>query len=160
VNKAKARKTVFDRFMKKVSPEPMSGCWLWTGALEGKGYGCCWNGENITRAHRYSYEQNVGPIPDGLHVLHKCDVMSCVNPDHLFLGTNDDNVRDKIQKGRANSSRPGEKNPCSKLTADDVRFIRSERAAGKVYREIAARLNVSLGAVAKVASGRTWSHTE
>lgn len=83
-----------------IMPEPMSGCWLWTGALGQRGYGDVQNGGRHTTAHRLLFERANGPIPAGMHVLHKCDVRPCCNPDHLFLGTNRDNIIDSMKKGR------------------------------------------------------------
>lgn len=83
-----------------------SGCWLWTGALMGAGYGTTyWSTPTqrgrIISAHRASYQLFVGEVPSGMHVLHRCDVMSCINPAHLFLGTHRENVADMVAKGRA-----------------------------------------------------------
>lgn len=93
------------RFFRYAFPEPNTGCWLWGASLkEGKcgGYGQLKvNGKEVT-AHRVSYMIHKGPIPKGLYVLHTCDVRSCVNPDHLFLGTQKDNIHDMMKKGRAN----------------------------------------------------------
>lgn len=94
------------RLESKYIPEPNTGCWLWTGITNNKGYGqmhiyCRDKKGPIKRlAHRISYEELVGPIPDGLCVLHKCDVPLCVNPRHLWLGTKADNNRDMKEKGR------------------------------------------------------------
>lgn len=91
-----------ERFEERIQPEPMSGCHLWTGSTN-KCYGVVGKGGRsggMFQAHRLSWEFSNGPIPDGLHVLHKCDTPACVNPDHLFLGTNGDNIRDAIAKGR------------------------------------------------------------
>lgn len=94
-----------DRFWSHVDPEPNSGCWLWSGAWNGKWNVCGYGRFNIDgvmrQAHRWAYEHFRGPIPDGLFACHKCDTPPCVNPDHLFLGTAVDNMADMIRKGRA-----------------------------------------------------------
>ena len=79
-----------------------SGCWIWEGTRERKGYGRLGRGHSSGQllAHRASYELFVGPIPDGMMVLHRCDIPSCVNPEHLFIGTAADNARDEVAKGR------------------------------------------------------------
>lgn len=82
---------------------PICGCWLWTGALNNMGYGMLMvNGKRVL-AHRASYEVNVGPIPEGLFALHECDTPSCVNPNHITLGTQTDNMRQASQRGRIRS---------------------------------------------------------
>ena len=92
------------RFHKKYIPEPMSGCWLWEGSANEDGYGYISKKNIIVYAHRVSWELHRGPIPEGLCVLHTCDTPACVNPDHLWLGTHTDNVRDSVKKGRMNHS--------------------------------------------------------
>lgn len=91
------------RWQDRVIPEPNSGCWLWDGRYSNAGYGTYGGGRARERvqAHRLAWEEMNGPIPDGLFVLHKCDVRGCVNVDHLFLGTAKDNTRDMMAKGRA-----------------------------------------------------------
>ena len=77
-----------------------TGCWLWMRALKGCGYGHKWYDGKYQSAHRISWSIHRGPVPEGLFVLHKCDVMRCVNPAHLFLGTHQDNMDDQRRKGR------------------------------------------------------------
>ncbi len=92
------------RFIESVSPEPNSGCWLWMGPTQVSGHAqFCSGGHQGKKvmAYRFAYENMVGPIPDGLFVCHRCDVPQCVNPDHMFLDTQKDNMQDAAQKGRA-----------------------------------------------------------
>lgn len=95
------------RFESKYEPVPFCGCWIWTGTCGRNGYGQIARGGTHggkALAHRVAYELFVGPIPDGMHVMHKCDTVCCVNPDHLKLGTRSDNMQDMIDKRRQKKS--------------------------------------------------------
>lgn len=88
-------------FHELYTKEPMSGCWLWTGSFFANGYGRFKEiGVTGQKAHRRSYEIHKGKIPEGMYVCHSCDNPPCVNPDHLWLGTNSDNMKDMVRKGR------------------------------------------------------------
>jgi hypothetical protein len=85
----------------RIEPIPFAGCWIWMGDLNRDGYGRRVDGSRDHRpAHKVFYEREKGPVPDGLCVLHKCDIRSCVNPDHMFIGTKTDNSVDKVTKSR------------------------------------------------------------
>lgn len=96
--------TTSKRFWSKVSVLSGAECWLWTGARTHNGYGKFSDGprvsQRIVRAHRFAWEITHGAVPEGLHVLHHCDRRNCCNPNHLFLGTNEVNVKDKVGKNR------------------------------------------------------------
>lgn len=95
-----AKKTTSDDWRDHAIPEPMSGCWLWDGAVDGRGYGKYVRGGRHLQAHRVAYEETYGPIQSGLSVCHRSDNPLCVNPDHLFVGTPVDNMQDMSRKGR------------------------------------------------------------
>lgn len=88
------------RFWDKVSPEPNSGCWLWMGSHNEKGYGDFWFGDRLERPHRLSYEMLVRDYPAAWLMCHRCDTPACVNPAHLFPGTALQNTTDMVRKGR------------------------------------------------------------
>lgn len=90
-----------ERLLAKIRVHESSGCWEWAGHRNNKGYGIAWDGKAMTGAHRVSYRVFVGEIPDGLFVLHRCDNPPCCNPEHLFLGTHLDNMKDMRNKGRS-----------------------------------------------------------
>ena len=92
--------TSSDKFEGKIFKEPETGCWLWTGSMFQNGYGEATRGfiGKRIRAHRLAWILYRGTIPDGVQVLHKCDVKHCVNPDHLYLGTSFDNAKDAVER--------------------------------------------------------------
>ena len=95
-----------ERFWAKVQPESNSGCWLWQGSTDGRGYGQIWNGKKAETATRYIARALLWAI-DGLGVLHRCDTPACTNPAHLWVGTQTDNMRDAAAKGRTDNGRHG-----------------------------------------------------
>lgn len=132
-----------------------SDCWLWAGHLSEKGYGrLAGRDGRVTYAHRVSWELFNGPLPHGLMVLHKCDVRACVRPDHLVLGTAQDNSDDMIAKGRANGPK-GLRNAFAKLDTDKVRDIRASEESSSA---LARRYGVNRSTVIAVRAGRAWAH--
>ena len=135
----------------KILKEGCGACWIWTGSLSTKGYGqVYWRGKNHMASH-ISWFLHTGVWPR-LFVLHRCDNQRCVNPAHLFLGTQVDNVRDRDLKGRAAT---GERHPSAKLSEDVVRRIRSSDLLG---RELAFLLNVSEGLISAIRLNRIWKN--
>lgn len=133
-----------DRFDAKYEPDTNGGCWLWTDALNTKGYGCFSINRVTKSAHRVSWAlHNGGPPPEGLHVLHKCDVRSCVNPDHLWLGTNYQNTMDRHKKGRTAKGKQNEDSCRAVLTNNEVASIRDEYASGESMRSLGRKYGVS-----------------
>ena len=143
-------------FEKKYTEEPNTGCFLWTHSYNSDGYGSVrYNGKTMG-AHRASYLHYIGPIPKGLCVCHKCDNPSCVNPEHLFLGTHKENVLDCKSKGRLNrTGAKGEKQHKAKLTEDLVRWIRTRPMP---YRKMASLLGMSNSVILDVLVFRSWKH--
>lgn len=94
-----------EQIFDKSIPEPNSGCWLWSGAQDNRGYGRVTIKTKHHRTHRLAYEIVNGQIPNGMHVCHKCDVTSCSNPQHLFIGTPSENAIDMIKKNRGGTQK-------------------------------------------------------
>lgn len=161
-----------DRFEAKFYPVPWSGCWIWMATCDQDGYGRFRvDRARMPRAHVVSYELYRAAVPDGLFVLHTCDVPQCVNPSHLYLGTKKDNARDRDSRGRhwrdrdpeafaqhvktliASRDTAGEQNHKNKLTADAARAIRS---VSRPNPEIARQHGVTTPTVWKIKAGRSW----
>jgi len=149
-------RTLLERFEEKFVPEPNSGCFLWTASGGPNGYGHINIGGKTVRAHRAAYELFKGPIPDNLCVLHTCDTPCCVNPGHLFAGTQTDNMTDMIKKGRARYL-AGESHPrgTAKLTEKQVLEI---RVATGSQKQIAARYGIGCSNVSQIKSRQRWGH--
>lgn len=144
----------------KSMPEPNTGCWLWTGPTNYKGYGYgSFEGVRFS-VHRMSYIIHKGTIPKGMLVCHNCDQRSCLNPEHLFIGTAQDNTDDMMRKGRHRmiESDLGEKNRFSKLKNDDVIEIRRLGKLGYKANTIAPIFNVTPRNINDILSGSTWKH--
>lgn len=163
------------RFSTKYFPEPNSGCWIWTGMTAQNGYGRMLvkskNGPTAA-AHRISWAIVHGAPPTNLDVCHKCDNRLCVNPDHLFLGSRADNMRDCSKKGRNIMQRhpersvlrgnkirrpAGESHPQAKLTEAQIHEIRRLRGSSS-QEALAARFGVDRSTVGRILSGMTWRH--
>jgi len=143
-----------ERFNKYVMKRGFGGCWKWNGCKVYDGYGqIAYEGKRIG-AHRASWVLHVGPIPNGVCVLHRCDVPDCVNPAHLFLGTRADNNRDRALKGRSYKSH-GARNGNSKLTDSKVLQIISSTGT---HREIARKFNVTKTTVGCIKRRQIWTH--
>ena len=143
-----------DRFMS--SFEERNGCWLWDGDLKESGYGLfCAFGKKWA-AHRASWMLFRGPIPDGLHVLHRCDVRNCVNPDHLWLGTHSENMQDMTAKGR----RRGPAGEAATWAILDEAKVREILASDEPGAALARRFGVGSTTIYAVRNGRTWKGIE
>ena len=144
-------------FWARVNKSP--GCWIWTGGRTVALYGRLKIVDKIVYAHRYSYMLHHGEIPEEMCICHRCDNPSCVNPDHLFLGTKKDNSQDMIRKGRHRHGRlKGEDHPTAKLTAAQVLAIRHARDVGLQYSDIALLFGICKSQVSNIVRRISWSH--
>ncbi len=142
---------------KNVHYQGLDKCWLWSGSLAPDGYGKVKIKDKHTSAHRLSWVIHNGEIPSGMQVLHKCDNRSCVNPNHLVLGTNAENTADRVRKGRSNPAK-GNQLPQSKLDECKVRQIREMSRVGMPQSKIAAYFDMCQQAIANVVSRKAWAH--
>lgn len=131
-------------------------CWLWIRATNAKGYGICAEG----LVHRASYKMYNGPVPEGKYVLHKCDVRNCCNPDHLYVGTQKDNVRDMYERNRSNTKGqpPGEKHSLAKLKDVQAIELLAKSKAGESIKDLAQQYGIGSTQVRRIVSGLRWKH--
>lgn len=138
--------TFEDKFWARV--DMSSSCWEWTGSKNQRGYGVVSHDGRMQLCHRVVWQMRFEKIPDGIFVLHHCDNPGCVNPDHLFLGTHLDNMRDMDRKGRRVNSN-------CKLTNADVRTI---RASSEMQSHLAKRYGISPSVISRIKGGKLWKH--
>lgn len=143
------------RFVAKV--DKTEGCWMWTGATSPLGYGNISIGGHSVAAHRLSWVITHGEIPKGMCVCHRCDTPACVNPDHLFLGTHLENMRDASIKDRFKAIPRGEANHASKLTRADVLEMRHLRSLGLDYTAIGRQFGVGKNTCRRACVGESWA---
>lgn len=139
------------RFEKHIERIPFSGCWIWMASTRKNylEYGHCWHDGRDHIASRLAYELYIGAISEGMYVLHRCDVSLCVNPAHLFIGTQAENMMDCALKGRLNTPR---------LSAEMVTEIRRRHAAGKSQKELRTEYGISKTLISQVVLRQIWRH--
>jgi hypothetical protein len=146
-----------DKFWNKVDKTSNpNGCWIWTGYTFKRGYGLLQLKGIKWTTHRLSYTLLKGNIPDNMYVCHTCDNPSCVRPEHLFLGTHNDNMQDRDTKGR---TLKGNQNGNAKLTEQQVLEIRNLYVTTKIsYKQLALRYNVSEYPISQIINRKLWKH--
>lgn len=160
VDNTQENQKIAERFLDKIEFEPMSGCWLWSAAVKDKrsGYGAFRMRGRVIRSHRVAWNLFVDAIPDGLCVLHKCDTPSCVNPDHLFIGTPKDNSDDCIRKGRDSNLR-GVNHGMAKLTEAEVIKIRQEyQPIRGSLANLGRKYGVTRQQIFLIINNKKWKH--
>lgn len=138
----------------KYNKDEITGCWNCTSHTGNRGYPMVKRDGKRIYLSRFMYINNVGEIPDSMQIRHKCDNPSCINPDHLEIGTIADNMHDKVERGR---QQRGSQMPCSKLIESDVVEIRKSKMKRK---ELASMYNVSLPTIDQIIQGKTWKHVK
>lgn len=155
-----------DRFRAGVRSGAPDECWEWQRSCTKAGYGQLMVDRRMAYAHRFAYQLAHGAIPPGMFVLHRCDNPRCCNPNHLFLGTHIDNMRDRESKGRSLPVRRperlarGERNGSARLTTSRVRAIRCAAADGCALRQLAREHGVSQRAIQNIVRRKVWRHVQ
>jgi len=149
--------TTTERFWRYVSKG--ESCWLWTGTKDKDGYGMLSgkkpDGKRTQlRPHRISYELHIGEIPCGVFVLHKCNNPACVNPEHLYSGTHNENMKDRIDAGHYSV---GEKHPNAKITESIAREILASKQPAKIMAE---KFGISESQIKNIRRGEQWKHLQ
>lgn len=154
----KPKRDIKERFEEKFEKDEVSGCWNWTASKHKQGYGWFRLNKKMQMAHRISYQLYIGSIKEGLLVCHHCDNPRCVNPGHLFLGTDTDNVQDCVKKGRNRyGDNAGEKHGLSKLTDEQVSAIRTMWSNGAHGVDLAKEFSVSQANISLIVHHRRWT---
>ena len=162
MGKSKKGTTVEERFWSKVDKTSSciyyngTRCWIWTSYKHRQGYGLFKIKEKPYKAHRMSYKMKHGFIPDGMKVCHHCDNPSCVNPNHLFTGTQKDNMRDAAKKKRLGKAK-GSRNGYAKLTEEQIPAIRKDT---RYHKKIAKDYNVTRSVISGIKRGYSWKHVK
>jgi transposase len=151
----KRQRPMIEKLNERSKLNTETGCIEWTACKTKAGYGQLSVDRKMMFTHRLSYEANIGPIPEGLHVLHSCDNPCCINPDHLRVGTPADNAQDKIDRGRILL---GEKHGGAKITENDVIEILRLNEFGVSKKDLARAFGVSASSISLIVKGINWKH--
>lgn len=167
-----------DRVKSKTVKKPcqypeLGDCWEYTGAITSTGYGQSWMNGKVMTAHRAMWTLTFGPIPEKMFVCHKCDNRKCCNPEHLFLGTQKDNIQDMFKKGRGwdgdknymrknpEKIRKGSDQSKAKLTEKLVAELRMRRmVSGETYTSMARELSMDKSVIRRAVLGIGWKHVQ
>jgi Autographiviridae endonuclease len=153
------KETLQERLWRHCIPVTECGCWIWLSALRTDGYGQLTFNHKHMSAHRASYEAFCNCIPDGFHVLHTCDTPQCINPDHLYIGKDKENARDRKMRGRHRwRAHLGESHGRSLLSSNQVRGIRYDLESGESGKNVSIKYGVSTATISAIKTRRLWRH--